>query len=356
MRRIAALTALVLAMLATGLPAEAQVDEPNIRVTSQRPDSRVKGVSRRLIFSTAQGEARPTRVVRVRNIGNADLTVTEMSVSGANASRFTIEDSDAADGFTLQPGGHRDVPIEFTPNATGYGRYSAQLTTDSNDSNAPEVVTQLKAIHAEGYEEELEPTLFSILSTIGFEPTGLPETNLNLGNVPYEDEVQNPYWRPYNPAFRVAMVPLARYSTVIPDSCCPAGWFERTPAKTKHRIQRFSGGDEATGQNQRTLPLPGSTPTLTPLPDGTNITTFVPTSSPGNPGAHFGLYSGDDMSDNTAKSMRFFRARRSDRGTVYPHIWIVAEDQGASPVNGGSVVRNYDHNDFVWLLINAVPA
>jgi hypothetical protein len=349
MRRIAALTALLLALVVSGLPADAQVAEPNIRVTSQRPDSRVKGVSRRLIFSTAAAEARPDRVVRVRNIGGADLVVTEMSISGANASRFAIEDADAADGFTLQPGGHRDVPISFTPLTTGYGRYAAQLTTDSNDPNAPEVVTQLKGLHAEGYEEELEPTLFSILSTIGFEPTGLPQTNLNLGNVPYEDEVQNPYWRPYNPAYRVAMIPLARYSTVIPDSCCPAGWFERTPAKTKHRIQRFSGGDASTGQNQRILPLPGSTPTLTPLPDSTNITTFVPNGD-------FGLFSGDDLSDSPARSMRFFRARRSDRGTVYPHIWIVAEDQGATQVNGGSVVRNYDHNDFVWLLINATPA
>jgi hypothetical protein len=287
--------------------------------------------------------------VRVRNIGNADLVVTGMSVSGSNASRFTIEDADAADGFTLQPGGHRDVPILFTPFAAQFGRYAAQLTTDSNDPNAPEVITQLKAVHAEGYEEELEPTLFSILSTIGFEPTGLPQTNLNMGNVPYEDEVQNPYWRPYNPAYRVALIPLARYSTVIPDSCCPAGWFERTPAKTKHRIQRFTGGPADTGQNQRILPLPGSTPTLTPLADSTNITTFVPNGD-------FGLYSGDDLSDSPARSMRFFRARRSDRGTVYPHIWIVAEDQGATQVNGGSVVRNYDHNDFVWLLINAVPA
>jgi hypothetical protein len=349
MRRIAALTALLLALVVSGLPADAQVAEPNIRVTSQRPDSRVKGVSRRLIFSTAQGESRPDRVVRVRNIGGADLTITAMTISGAQASRFVVEDADAADGFTLQPGGHRDVPISFTPFATGYGRYAAQLTTDSNDPNAPEVVTQLKALHAEGYEEELEPTLFSILSTIGFEPNGLPQTNLTQVNVPYEDEVRNPYWRPYNPAYRVALIPIARYSTVIPETCCSAGWFERTPAKTKHRLQRFSGGPADTGQNQKILPLPGSTPTLTPLADSTNTTTFVPNGD-------FGLYSGDDLSDNAARSMRFFRARRTDRGTVYPHIWIVAEDQGASQVNGGSVVRNFDHNDFVWLLINAVPA
>jgi hypothetical protein len=349
MRRIAALSALLVALVFSGLPADAQVAEPNIRVTSQRPDSRVKGVSRRLIFSTAQAEARPTRVVRVRNIGNADLTVTEMSVSGTNDENFSIEDADAADGFTLNPGGHRDVPIDFTPNTTGYGRYAAQLTTVSDDPNAPEVVTQLKGLHAVGYEEANEPTLFSILSTIGFEPTGLPQTNLNQGNVLYEDEVAAPYWRRYNPNARVALVPIARYSTVIPETCCPAGWFERTPAKTKHRLQRFSGGPAGTGENQKILPLPGTTPTLDPLPDASNVTTFIPNGD-------FGLYSGDDLSDNPAKSMRFFQARRSDRGTVYPHIWIVAEDQGATQVNGGSVVRNYDHNDFVWLLINAVPA
>jgi hypothetical protein len=347
MRRFAGVIALVLAVVAVTPAADAQIAEPNIRVTSQRPDSRVKGVSRRLIFSTAQAESRPARVVRVRNIGDATLTVTGMTISGTNASRFAITDADAANGFTLEPTGFRDVPITFTPAATGFGRYVATLQTSSDDPNAPVVNTLLKGLHATGYEEDLEPTLFAILSTLGFEPHELPQTNLNP-NLVYEDEVRSPYWRAANPNYRVGLVPLARYSTVIDNACCPAGWFERTPEKTKHRLQLFSGGPASTGQNQKLLPVPGTPPSVDPIPAGNNITTFVPNGD-------FGIYSGTDMSDNTAVSMRFFRSRRADRDTFYADKWLVVEDQGTGATGPGTV-RNFDHNDFVWLLVNAVPA
>jgi hypothetical protein len=348
MRRIAVVTALALALFAGALPADAQVAEPNIRVTAQRPDSRLKTVTKRVIFSTAQGESRPDRVVRVRNIGGSPLTITSMTITGANNTRFAVEDADAADGFTLAPNAFRDVPLSFTPAPGAFGRYAAQLETDSNDPGSPTTVTTLKGLHAEGYEEDLEPTLFAILSTLGFEPAGLPQTNLNP-NIVYTDEVRTAFFRPSKPHGRVALIPMARYSTVIPDSCCPAGWYEaRSPLKTKHRLQRWSGGPEATGENQKLMPVPGVPPSVNLNDNGDTRNVFTP-------GGDFGLYSGDDLSGNPALSMRFFHARRADRDNYYEDVWIVVEDQGNSGTNGDSVVRNFDHNDFVWLLVNAVP-
>ena len=356
MRRIAVITAVVLALFAGSLPADAQVAEPNIRVTAQRPDSRLKTVTKRVIFTNvcvavgaapcASSENRPARVVRVRNIGTATLNVSGMSITGTNASHFDLTDADAADGFTLPPGAFRDVPIEFTPTG-GAGRYAATLETDSNDPGSPTTVTTLKGLHAAGYEENLEPTLFAILSTLGYEPNGLPMTNLNP-NIVYEDEVRSPYWRPSKAHGRVALIPMARYSTVISGSCCPAGWFERTPQKTKHRLQNWSGGPASTGQNQRLMPVPGVPPSVVLNENGDNRTVF-------SPGRDFGIYSGTDMSDNAALSMRFFHARRADRDNYYEDVWIVVEDQGTGANNGSSTVRNFDHNDFVWLLVNAVP-
>jgi hypothetical protein len=346
-RRIAGIAALVLAVVALTPAADAQTAEPNIRVTSQRPDGRLKGVSRRLVFSTAQGESRPAKTVRVRNIGDAPLNVSGMEIGGADSEFFNFVNATDAAGFTVQPGAFRDVALTFTPASNVFNRYSATLVTSSDDSNAPEVTTLLKGLHAIAYEEANEPTLFNILSTLGFEPFGLPQTNLNP-NIVYEDEVRAPYWRPFNPNYRVGLVPIARYSTVIDSNCCPAGWFERIPEKTKHRLQLFSGGPASTGQNQKLMVLPGTPPSVDPIPAGNNVTTF-------RPNGDFGLYSGTDMSDNTALSMRFFRARRSDRDTVYPHIWLVTEDQGTG-ASGPGTVRNFDHQDFVWLLINAVPA
>jgi hypothetical protein len=347
MRRIAALAALVLTV-AVGTPAaNAQVAEPNIRVTAQRPDSRLKTVTKRVIFSTAQGESRPSRTVRVRNIGSAQLDVSSMTITGTNASRFAVEDADAADGFSLAPGQFRDVPLSFTPAAMAFGRYAATLETDSNDPGSPTTVTTLKGLHAIGYEEANEPTLSAVLSTLGFAPHGLPTTNLNP-NIVYEDEVRTTYFRPSKAHGRVALIPMARYSTVIDGSCCAAGWFERRPEKFKHRLQNWSGGPAATGENQKLMPVPGTPPSVDPSDTNPNKTVF-------SPGQDFGLYSGADMSGNPALSMRFFHARRADRDNYYEDVWIVVEDQGTG-ANGSSTVRNFDHNDFVWLLVNAVPA
>jgi hypothetical protein len=353
MRRIAVITALVLVVLAGGLPAGAQVAEPNIRVTAQRPDSRLKTVTKRVIFSTAQADPRPDRIVRVRNIGDATLTVSSMTITGPNNTRFAVEDADAADGFTLAPHAFRDVPLSFTPLAMGFGRYAAQLETDSDDPGSPTTVTQLKGLHAQGYEEANEPTLFNILSTLGFEPHGLPNTNLSnpatSPNVIYEDEVRTTYFRPSKAHGRVALIPMARYSTVIDGNCCPAGWFERVQAKTKHKLQNWSDSlPPGSGENQKLMPVPGVPPNVNLNDNGDNRTVFTP-------GGDFGLYSGTDLSGNPERSMRFFHARRADRDNYYEDVWIVAEDQGTG-ASGPTTQRNFDHNDFVWLLVNAVPS
>jgi len=348
MRRIAVITAVVLAVLAGALPADAQVAEPNIRVTAQRPDSRLKTVTKRVIFSTAQNETRPDRTVRVRNIGGATLTVSSMTITGANLTRFAVEDPDAADGFTLAPGAFRVVPLSFTPLTDGFGRYAATLETDSNDPGSPTTFTTLKGLHAMGFEEANEPTLFNVLSTLGFEPHGLPMTNLNP-NLTYEDEVNTTYFRPSKAHGRVAFIPMGRYSTIVSGNCCPAGWFERVPTKTKHRLQNWSGGTQVDpGENQKLMPVPGTPPSVDPSDTNPNKTVFIP-------GGDFGLYSGADLSGSAARSMRFFHARRADRDNYYEDVWIVVEDQGTG-ANGSSTVRNFDHNDFVWLLVNALPS
>jgi hypothetical protein len=173
-----------------------------------------------------------------------------------------------------------------------------------------------------------------------------PETSPNLI---YEDEVRTTYFRPSKAHGRVALIPMARYSTIVSGNCCPAGWFERVPAKTKHRLQNWSGGTQVDpGENQKLMPVPGTPPSVDPSDTNPNKTVFIP-------GGDFGLYSGADLSGSAARSMRFFHARRADRDNYYEDVWIVVEDQGTG-ANGSSTVRNFDHNDFVWLLVNALPS
>ena len=71
--------------------------------------------------------AAPVQSITVRNTGTTDLTVTGISVDGANAGEF-IPDSTA--GFTLAPGATRVLTITFTPAAIGARAAAVHLSCD----------------------------------------------------------------------------------------------------------------------------------------------------------------------------------------------------------------------------------
>lgn len=80
------------------------------------------------------------RVVTVQNEGDADLTVSSVSIDGGDA--FTV--GGGADGFTLAPGGERRLTVSFSPTATG--EQGATLTVQSDDADEGSVTVQLTGI------------------------------------------------------------------------------------------------------------------------------------------------------------------------------------------------------------------
>nr|MBA2625296.1 hypothetical protein [Acidimicrobiia bacterium] len=200
------------------------------------------------------------------------------------------------------------------------------------------VQVRLKGLNADGYEMELEPTLYKILTTLGYEPgvgdpNRFPDGNL-LPGLTYADEVNAPFWRKRKAENKVSMTPLGRYSTVIPNSCCIAGWFEQGTG-TRHELQRFPGGPPPDGgENQKIFP------------EATGRIEF-------SPPANFGIYANNEYSDQGGRPFRFFRARAIN-GSFRPGLWIVVQDQSGGDAPG--MVKNDDYNDFVWLLRNARPA
>src|SRR5687768_5413815 len=108
MRRIASIlaSALVIALVATDAPSVGAAVGPNIRVGVQRNDDLVTGVrDRRLIFSTAESDTRPTRRLRIRNIGDQPLDV-NLVLSGDNPTDFQLENT--PENFTLVPNAFQD--------------------------------------------------------------------------------------------------------------------------------------------------------------------------------------------------------------------------------------------------------
>lgn len=75
--------------------------------------------------------------VTVRNIGTAELSVTNVLLTGSNSDKFSIESGGGA--FTLQTGQSRELSIGFTPEGTG--SVQALLQLQHNASGSPSIIT-----------------------------------------------------------------------------------------------------------------------------------------------------------------------------------------------------------------------
>jgi len=97
---------------------------PDIAIT---PDS--------LDFGSLPVGRTTTDTLTISNTGDADLTVSNITTSGAP---FSVQ----FDGeFTLQPGESRDIAVTFAPQAEG--EFNGTLTIASNDPDESELVVQL---------------------------------------------------------------------------------------------------------------------------------------------------------------------------------------------------------------------
>ncbi|MFC7132673.1 MULTISPECIES: choice-of-anchor D domain-containing protein [Salinibaculum] len=111
------------ALSATGVPAP----EPDLDVSPTELD-----------FGDVPVSDEATQTVTLTNVGTAPLGVTEISVSGPNASAFAV---DSSGGVVLQPGSTQTLLVTF--NASTPGTKTATLAVTSNDTDEPSVDVSL---------------------------------------------------------------------------------------------------------------------------------------------------------------------------------------------------------------------
>ncbi|MBX6423147.1 CFI-box-CTERM domain-containing protein [Thermosulfurimonas sp. F29] len=80
----------------------------------------------------------------VRNAGGADLNITEVSITGTDASEFSIS-VDHCNGTTLNPGGNCTITVAFSPESAGSKNATLEIT-----SNDPDEGTVLVALSGTG--------------------------------------------------------------------------------------------------------------------------------------------------------------------------------------------------------------
>jgi hypothetical protein len=156
----------------------------------------------------------------------------------------------------------------------------------------------------------------------------------------------------------VVLYPLARYSTRTQGPTGQTRWFSQgtTPSpNTWHQLYDFPGCNCADplvgsgGENQKLVPTPNGPVTFNP---------------PGNFGIGVrasgeNLWSVDSLNEDddpttedAPHTFRFWPARDRD-GAIIPNPWIVGNDLGSSPE--ALLTKNWDYQDFMWVLSNATP-
>ena len=350
-RRVAAALPLVLgAALAACGPTPA-----DIAVSS--PDDALRTGSR-LVFSTVDEEARPARSVTVRNPGGADLQVTGLVVTDA----FALAPGQPT-SFTVAPGGSAPVAIVYTPPPTTTTTLisTGTLTIQSNDPDTPNVAVTLKGLDTAAYEDVGEPTLRQVANALGY--TGADVINAPRAQrwpIDATTEVISPYWRRVDGGAPVELIPLARYATRTSGTTGSAGWYSKgtdpNVGANRKPLYAFPGCncDDPTvgsgGENQRLLPA-----------TTTGVTTFAPTGLFGLFADHGRSFSDDGshrftdelgtVVESQTHNFRFYPARTG--GVAIPNAWIVGVDIGIDPRPG--MQKNYDYQDYVFLLVNAAP-
>ncbi|MGD1100881.1 MAG: choice-of-anchor D domain-containing protein, partial [Terriglobia bacterium] len=83
------------------------------------------------------GSTSAPQTVTVTNIPTANLSISTVTIGGANASDFATN-ADTCTGATLTPNGSCTVSVTFTPSAVG--SRSASITITDNASNSPQTV------------------------------------------------------------------------------------------------------------------------------------------------------------------------------------------------------------------------
>ncbi|MCI3949193.1 MAG: hypothetical protein K0R11_1127 [Acidimicrobiales bacterium] len=309
------------------------------------------GIRDVLPFSTAHQDPTPAKRVRVKNVGTGNLVVGNVHVVGSSAFRIV----NSATSFTLAPQQETQVFVEYRPGpvpGTGKGeQHTASLFFDSNDAGQPRDEVFLRGWHAREYENNVEPSRQQIVDAIGFETnvgTNLPRDDVNTG----EEMRGSGYFRKAGGG-PVVLYPLARFSTRTIGTTGETRWFSQgtipTTPSTWHHLYAFPG----CGCADPTIGSGGENQKLVPAPNGP--VTFNP---PGNFGIGVrasgeNLWSVDSLNgEGAAHAFRFWPAKDRD-GTVIPNTGIVGNDLGSSPE--ALLTKNWDYQDFMWVLSNATP-
>lgn len=301
-----------------------------------------------------------TSVMRIRNTGNAPLTINSIAVT----SGWQLVNPPAA-GTQIAAGGFLDVTVQFVAQgkqvansvetidpktSNNGGSWQGTLTINTDDVDDPTTAVQLAGWWQLKSEQNNEPSLPTMVNKLfGYKTTILNggqafgQGTLNGQIATAGEEVLSKYWVRADTNYPVTVRQLAAYHSQ--GNTAAVRWMVKgaTSSTTIFTQQGVEG---------QTF-LPHTTASGNPIAQGT----FTPTTSASNPAGAFGWNIDGEKSDDSLNAkvdtnpqdqghhVRFFPARDAS-GKVIPNTWLMAMDY---------LGINYDYQDNLYLVTNMRP-
>ncbi|MDX6414364.1 MAG: large repetitive protein, partial [Gaiellaceae bacterium] len=312
------------------------------RITLLRPTTgaKITVAPNRLIFNGVQNAgSTAAQTVTVSNTGTSTLTLSGLSIAGANPSQFQISSQPALPA-SIAPGATVNVGVVFTPTSTGPKGAVLQLV--SNDPSTPTAQVTLRGLGTLGLGGSNEPSLQWILDTFQIpvnvgdpDPTNndMPATGL-LGDEVSAQSFQKAGTGP------ITLQPIAVFGPQSSGgNVANVGWYiTGTPSNS---TQLFSVPNSA---YQSLQPVTSGNLSFDPGATSLSFYTAFPFFSGRTTYGEDSLNTWEATTANRHK-VRVYPLKATD-GTVTPNAYIVALEDTT-----GSV----DYNDVVFIVQNVKP-
>ena len=287
----------------------------------------------------------PAQTIKLTNNGSSNLTFpgNAITITGSDASTFSVTNASALIATTLAPGQSFNVQVTYTASIVGI--QSATLSIKSNDALNPTIAITLRGIGTAGLGGSLEPSLQRILDLYQI-PDNVGDNDPTTTAFPAQ---------PVTPNDEVVMPRMVK-AGAGDVSISLLGIFDNTKTPATD-LGYYTPGIPTAETQLFTVPNSADSQSVDPTTSGN--TTWDPGSSDFGIYAVFpaftnrSSYSEDDLNtwDATVadrRKVRFYPLKNSD-GTVVPDAYVFAfEDYD----------KSLDQNDVVGIIRNvkAAPA
>ncbi|MGC4032062.1 MAG: DNRLRE domain-containing protein [Tepidisphaeraceae bacterium] len=294
-------------------------------------------------LTTTSGSSN-AQTVRIVNTGEGDLVITGLTITGDNASEFTVTNP-LTSTLTLKTGERYDFYVVFkTTTTTANAIRSATLTFATNDPSGASTSVALRGLGLAGLGGTYEPALQRIIDVYGFKTQTNQSTTSNAfdSSITSADEVTMPQITKAGSG-NVTIEMLGVFANQI--SKTTIGWYEAGNPQTTYLVGGVSASDA-----QSIAPLGDGMLSFDPGSNSFGLYGNFTLGSASKP-INRNVYSEDSLNTwetNTAKQkkVRFYKLRDAN-GNVVENAYIVTFEE---------YNVTFDQNDIVAIVRNVKPA